>query len=253
MPISKTPIAGGFFSDRDFINTKTSLILSVFDYLEGVFFPGDPSRVIYSSNQFAFRRRNQLLTEDTASHKLLTQNLNVPFVNFYLTSLSPNTDRKWKSRPLELHGIMDWTINKKLRLSPMKLSFEATIYTNKETDRHYAMSQIFWEGALETKLKPTFELDGETFSNIAVVGFDLNFSNQYTENDWLEKNNIRATSIDFNIDTYLVKTNTSGFCIPKQVLVSFASSHNIDIEKEDNYETLLNGVIDHINGNVVFE
>lgn len=253
MNISKTPVSGGYFANRNFINIKTSLIISVFEYFENLFFEGEEGRVIYASDSFAFRRRNQLLKKEEANHSLLTQNLNLPFANFYITGISSNTDRRWKSRPLELEGVMNWDINKKIRLSPVKIEFEATIYTEKETDKNYVTSQIIWEDILETKLKPVFEIDGKTFSNIAVVGYNGNFTNQYSESDWLEKNKIRATSFDFTIDTYLVKTNTSRFCIPKNVLVSFAKTQDIDSHNYENYDELLEGVINHLDGKVVFE
>lgn len=252
MEVSKVPVSGGFFADRNFINIRTSLIISVFDYFEELFFKGEPGRIIYASDAFAFRRRNQLLEKSKANHPLLAQNLNLPFANFYITGISSNTDRAWKSRPLELEGIMDWDINKKIRLSPVKITFEATIYTEKETDKNYVTSQIIWEDILETKLKPVFEIDGKTFSNIALVSYTGNFTNQYSESDWLTKNKIRATSFDFTIDTYLVRTNTEGFCIPKTVLASFASSQNIDVQDTTNYDELLAGVIGHINENVSF-
>ena len=253
MAISKTPVAGGYFAERDFINIKTSLIISIFEYFESLFFEGENGRVIYASDSFAFRRRNQLLNKDEANHPLLAQNLNLPFANFYITGISSNTDRNWKSRPLELSGIMDWSVNKKLRLSPVQISFEATIYTEKETDKNYVTSQIIWEDILETKLKPLFEIEGEIFSNIALVGYTGNFTDQYQESDWLEKNKIRATSFDFTVDTYLVRTNSLGFCIPKTVLASFTSSQDIKTFDPENYDELLNGVIDHINGKTVFD
>jgi len=252
MVISKIPVTGGYFAERNFINTKTSLIISVFEYFESLFFEGESGRIIYASDSFAFRRRNQLLAKENANHPLLVQNLNLPFANFYITGISSNTNRNWKSRPLELEGIMDWDINKKIRLSPAKIEFEATIYTEKETDKNYVTSQIIWEDILETKLKPLFEIDGEVFANMALVSYTGNFTNQYSEGDWLEKNKIRATSFDFTIDTYLVRTNSSGFCIPKTVLASFASTHNINNYKVENYDELLNGVISHINENVSF-
>jgi hypothetical protein len=252
MEVSKTPVSGGFYSNKSFINTKTSLILSLFDYFSNLFFDGDSNRVIYASNDFSFRKRMSQNKKDIDNENILIQNLNLPYMNFYMTDLQPTTERTWKSFPLELQGVMDWTIRKKLRISPVKISFEATLFTEKETDRHYIMSEAFWQGALERKLNPLLEIDGQSFSNIGVLKFGLNFSDQYQEKDWLEKNRIRATSIDFEVDTFLIKTNTEGFCIPKEVLLSFATTHDLSTHDWDDYDLLYQAVIDHINHETVF-
>lgn len=252
MAISKTPVSGGYFADRDFINTKTSLTIALFDYFSNLLFNGDSDRIVYASNDYAFRGRISSNKRDGENDNLLIQNLNIPFMNFYMTNIQQNTTREWKSHALEVYGKMDWDLRKKIKATPIKISFEGIVFTEKETDRHFVISEIAWENSLETLIKPQLQIDDLLFDNIAVLSFSPNNTSQYNENDWLQKNRIRTTSIDFEIDTFLVKTTTEHFCVPTSVLFTFARAQNIDILDWDDYDLLLTGVIDHLNGEVVF-
>jgi hypothetical protein len=251
MELSKIPVAGNYFENTAFINVKVSTIISLFSYLENLVFPDDPDRILYSSNDFAFRKR--LKTNKVSNSSILqVQNLNFPFMNFWITDIEENISRNWKNNVQEIFGSMDYSIKKKIRISPMKMSFEATFYTDRESDLQYLMSHLMWENALETKIAPVLEIDGIQFSNIALVGYSLNYNPQYTENDWLEKNRIRTISMNFEIDTYMVKTNTENFCIPKEVLLSFATTKDLDLHDWENYDVLLRGIIDYTEEKVSF-
>ncbi len=246
-------VGNSYYQDTSFINVYYSTILSVFSHLGAYLFPNDPSRVIYSSNDHAFRRRLRLNSRDDIS-QFQINSLNLPFLNFAISSsgISSNTNRPWKSYPLELNGIMDWTLNKKFRLSPVNISFEATYLSDKEIDIQYAFSKITWDNALETILKPQLEIEGESFNNIGILSYDINYRPQYNENDWFEKNKIRTISLNFSIDTFLIETTTEGFWIPQEVLFSFASAQDLEIHDWDDYDELLTGVISHIEETVTF-
>lgn len=251
MSVSKTSVANTYFDQSGFLNTKISAIISLFNYFGDFIFPNDPTRIIYAKNEFAFRRRLQL-QKHSGTSAFHIQNLNFPFINFSLDSISESTDREWKNFPLELHGAMDWDINKKIRMSPMKLSFEATFWAETEPDIHYFMSEIMWDNALETILYPEIDIDGVTFKNIGKLSYSPNYNPQFSESDWLEQNRVRTVTFDFELDTFLLKATTDGFWIPKTVLFSFATTHNLEIHDWEDYDLLLEGVIDFIEKEVVF-
>lgn len=84
------------------------------------------------------------------------------------------------------------------------------------------------------------------------VGFDTGYRSQYNESDWLEKNKVRTIGMNFSVDTFLLQTTTDGFWIPKKVLATFASTHDLSIHDWEDYDELYQGVIDHIGKQVVF-
>lgn len=250
----KGMVGKSYYKDMDFINVYYSTIICMFNYFTENLFPDDPSRIIYASNDFAFRRRLQLNSRDNVS-EFQIQSLNMPFMNFSIeaSGMSSKTDRDWKSNQLEVSGVMDWTIKKKIRMTPIKLSFEATFFSDKEIDIQYIISKLFWDDALETVLKPELEIDGQKFSNIGVMaGYNLQYRPRYNEKEWLDKNKIRTIPMNFAVDTFLLQTDQDKFWIPKEVLFSFATSQNLNTHEWTDYDLLLRGVIDHIEKDVVF-
>lgn len=242
-----------YFQNKEFLNVYYSTIIALFNYFQENVFPSDPTRIIYSSNSFAFRRRVQLNKKESVSGFQI-QSLNLPFMNFSIDSggLDQRVDRDWKSFPLELHGVMDWTIGKKIRMSPLKISFESTFYSDKEIDIQYLISEIFWDNALETIISPEIEIDGQNFKNIGILSYEPQYRPQYNEEDWLERNKIRTVPLNFSVDTFLLKTESEHFWIPKEVLFSFATTHDLEIHDWENYDLLLEGVIDYIEEEVNF-
>ena len=245
-----------YYNKAAFNNVYLSSIIALNDYLVSVYFPDEPTRLIYASNDFAFRRRQMLQNSDEEdSSKFQVNSLNMPFMSFSVSSggISADTERMLKNNQLEKTGIMDWTIKKKIRLSPVKIDFEATYFSTEEIDIQYVMSLLQWDGASETLIKPEIEIDGHTFCNYGSLDItSINYRPTYNENDWLEKNKIRTISMSFALDTYLILIDDSSFWIPKTVLLSFATSKGIEIEDIDNYDVLLSGILDHVNEKVTF-
>ena len=101
-----------------------------------------PSRIIYASNEFAFRRRMQTNSKSTSA--FTANNLNMPFLNFALKSggIDLDTADNYKNKSLATEGLMDWDTELKLKALPVKLSFEATFFTTVEADLHYMASKF---------------------------------------------------------------------------------------------------------------
>jgi hypothetical protein len=251
---SRGIINKSYYDNSNFINVFYSTILSIFNFFTENFFPDDPNRIIYASNTFAFRERLKLQDSEEIS-AFQVNSLNMPFMNFSISSsgITPNTERTWKNYSLEVEGMMDWDINKKIRATPVKMDFECTYFSDREADLQYVMSKILWINSQETLIRPELEIDGKDFQNIGLfVGFDTGYRSQYNESDWLEKNKIRTIGMNFSVDTFFLDTTTDGFWIPKKVLVSFAKTHDLAIHDWEDYDELWEGVIDHIGKQVVF-
>ena len=117
-----------------------------------------------------------------------------------------------------------------------------------DIDFQYALDTILLDAAAETKLKYQLDFNGTIVNNIAIVNFDLDSSPRFQEKEWLEQNHIQSFSLDFNIQTWLPIDTADGFCIPKTLLMDFATKRElIDGTEEVEYDTLLQFTIDHYN------
>lgn len=245
-------LGGSYHNVEGYRNVIFSAILALYDYYEDFLFPGDPDRIVYASPEFAFRRRIQTQKLDPASNSLSINSLNMPFLAFSIGSggINTNIDRvAWKNFPLELDGFMDWTINKKIRLSPIKIDFNAIYFTDRTLDMHYIMTQFLWDDALETKIYPKIEIDGVEFENMGLLSYNTNYGETYNEDEWLEKNKLQAITVDFSLDTFMIRDHNNRFAIPKSVIFNFAHKHGLEV---GDYDITLNGVIDHVLGEVDF-
>jgi hypothetical protein len=243
-------LGGSYHNIDNFRNVIFSVILELYDYWEGFLFPGEPERLVYASTAYAFKRRIETQKLDPANGTI-ANSLNVPFFSFAIQpgGISAGVDRtSWKNFPAELNGFMHWGLGRKLRISPMRIEFEATYFSNKTLDTQYIMTKAMWDNALETKIKPKLDIDGTIVENIGLLGYNLSFQNQYTETDFLEQNKLHAVTFDFTIDTFNVLDNTSGFAIPNSVLLGFSNKHGLDLPPDELYT----GVIDHIEEEVIW-
>ena len=115
------------------------------------------------------------------------------------------------------------------------------------------MSVLQWDSALESLIKPKLEINGNTYLNFGSLDIDsIDYNPTYDEDDWLQQNKIRTIGISFSLDTYSIQLDDSDFWIPKNVLLSFATSKDLEIHDLDNYDELITGIIDYIEGTVAF-
>lgn len=244
-----------YYNSKKFINNYLSSILAMDEYFGEYMFPNDPSRIIYSSNDFAFRRRLQLQSKEDTTSVFQLNSLDMPFMNFAITSggLSSNTDRNLKNNQLEKLGVMDWISKKKIKATPLKIDFEGTFFSTEEIDIQHLFSMMQFDDALETIIRPKFQIGEEIYENYAYLEYNsIQYNPNYNEKDWLEQNRIRTISLDFSLSTYLVDVDDSDFWIPKSVLVGFANTKKLELEDIDDYDVVLEGVINHLNGSVSF-
>jgi len=245
-------LGGSYHNTEGYRNVIFSAILALYEYYEGFLFPGDPDRIVYASPEFAFRRRIQTQKLDPSSNSLTVNSLNMPFLAFSIGSggINTNIDRSaWKNFPLELDGYMDWDLGKKIRLSPIKIDFNAIYFTDRTLDMHYIMTQFLWDDALETKIYPKIEIDGLEFENMGLLSYNTNYGESYNEDEWLEKNKLQAITVDFSLDTFMIRDHNNRFAIPQSVIFNFAHKHGLEV---GDYDITLNGVIDHVLGEVDF-
>lgn len=197
-------------------------------------FPLD--RLIYASNDFCFRERE----------KKNGGQLNLPFMNYYLTGYS-DTDREWWNNYAQSYAVMDVSnqsyysnLGTQLKLTPVKAEYEATVFFNQRKDAEFAYHQLVQDEANETMV--SFELESSVLDengdpnillNNGIVYLEIEFNPTYNETDWLQQNNIWTVQANFNVDTFMIYGNSDNdFHIAKEVELEFITSkHRKDLSE----------------------
>lgn len=162
-------------------------------------FPLD--RIIYASNEYAFRERTRKNDGD----------LNLPFLNYYRTGYE-ESQRNWFNDYANRFGLMDLSNSftsllggGRLRIYPITITYEATAFFGQNKDCEYAMNKLLFDASNETKIIPQLETNkGDIFQNIGIIDFDLSYNPTYQESDWLEQNRIWTIGIDFSVTTFMI-------------------------------------------------
>ncbi len=225
-----------YYQDSSYLNTFYIIDLALITHFANMLFGGDQSRVVYSSNEFAFRKRS----ENNVS------NLNLPFMNFRLKSHEVGERIRW-NLPSNSQGVFIDEIDAKVRFSPILLNFEASMWFHRDFDIKYAFNEIIWDSDNKTLLKPHVTIDAVDVDFPAHLSYSgPSLDPEYNEKDWLEKNNIHSATIDFEIQSFALKTNTD-ITIPTGLVFNFASH----IEpKDENYLEALTYTINHLTDEV---
>lgn len=204
---------------------------AIIQHLSSLLFDGDTTRIIYASNAYAFRKRADKETG----------NLNLPFVNFHLSNYMPGERLRWHG-PAYSQGVYVPELEEKVQFAPITLDYEASFWCYTDFDVKYAFSEFIWDTDNKTILAPSVvikEQDVLIPAHLSYDGLDLN--PEYNEQDWLERNKIHSASIDFQIETLALKSNTD-ITLTEEVVFNLAYSQGIEAGSFDETYTKL---VDH--------
>jgi len=223
IPIGKftDPAASGY------LNSLNATVVALWAFFAKELWTNDMTRIVYASNDYSFMRRVEL----NAVAK--TQGLSLPFQSFKISNVSPGTTRPWFNRQLAVVGIEDHTINKRIKLIPVTIEFESSLFFSTEADMMWTQSKLIWDASIETKIKSGMDLTvpdpahpGQTLTttldNIGIVSMVPNYNPQFTEKDWLEKNKLRSIALDsLQVQTFIVHDDIRGvsYALTKEIIM----------------------------------
>lgn len=189
-----------------FLNSVYALDIAIEQNFADMLFYSDLSRIVYASTEYCFKRRTEMSSEGV---------LFPPFMNYYLKSITPDTDRfLWKNttnvQPLLNLDEYVTSLGFGLKVVPVHLVYEANAWFSQDRDLQFATSQVLFQNTNEIILYGMLNITEDyDLKNPAFMKYNLDFKPQYTENEWLETNNITSLAMDFEFDTFAVYTDIS--------------------------------------------
>ena len=227
-----------YYADKPFLNIAYAVDIQLFEHLSNLLFDGDQSRMVYASNAHAMRKRAQ-----DAAGNISTSNLNLPFMNFRTDEYSIDSNsQRWNVRAYT-QGAYVPELEQKVIYAPLTIEYEATFWCHRDDELRYAFNEIHFDSGNKTTLIPSVNVGGTDLPFTAWLTYDnLDFDPEYNEQDWLERNKIHSASIDFQIETFALKSNEN-ITLTEEVVFNFAANQGYDAPS---YEEALRFTVDHL-------
>jgi len=241
------------------LNNVTYLVFMALEkYFGQEIFKNDLSRIIYSSSEFAFRQRiNKLYPSLTPPYTSITASqMQFPFANYFRNS-------SWRidSRPAiqnataALYGFsISNEIPVPIRFLQTEMDFDFNFYFNRDDDAQNCYDILMW---IQNPTPKQFSFPGLKYKNysldipIILKTENITWTNQFKENDWLNKNRVIVVSATINVKTTLVDQFAPGsvsalfdvmpsesemgqFYITKESILDFLSYKNDPLWNEEN-------------------
>lgn len=203
---------------QSWIDNHLPVKICLHNYLARAFFGGDSSRVVYTNEKYAFRKRVETLAQgfDT-SEGFNVQTLNLPFANF---SQSKDTELLKTSASSQYLGQYVRSIGMYLRFLGSKRHYRATIYYSSQEDIRKAIQIANWEKALGTQAlyKCSYLWRGKSLNVpcfITLVSFTSSNA-AYKQEDFLNKSSIYALTLELEVETTetLMNKGLNGVLLP---------------------------------------
>lgn len=232
-----------FYSDSVFRNTVYAANAALVSHFASMLLDGDASRVVYSSTEYALHRRIETGQE--------WNNANLPFMNYKVESVENGVDRRWWNAVLNTDGMWISELGRKVRLTPVTISYDATLFIHRDDEMQFAMAELLWDDSNETQVPFAISIEHEGTAHDlgfpAVLGYNLQYEPQFSRSDWLEQNKIHSIQINPSLETFIMKESYDAW-VPEEVVFNFARSVGEDPQTYDEAYTFL---VDHMNERVI--
>jgi hypothetical protein len=193
--------------DSNFLSSNIGAKLGMEFFLSTLLFKGDLSRVLYSKEDIAFRRRVETLGNGSVKkedYNYIT--LDLPFAIYSQTGSFEEDDRGSTQNAGQIVlGKTEPESGLKIKAAAVKIQYEATVFFGRRDDVNAASQLLFWE---KTPKYPVLfgvehEICGHPISIPFYTTLDSFDSNvEYAEKEWLEKSKIFPIKCKFTIRSY---------------------------------------------------
>lgn len=203
-------------------------------WLANKFLRGDVSRLVYSDNTSAFRKRTDSVVGTNGT--ITTGNLQLPFMNFTQTDGNIDDSNNWYHWRLDKVGVYTSELETKIKMTPITIPYECTFWCSSAKEMRYLANELYFTRFNHTDMSIPIEYsflsDGieKTFDIplYAKANFDMQVDPNYEQNEWLEQNIKHSISMDFNINSWGIKLGDSStiVSITEKTILRFKNNLN---------------------------
>ena len=174
-------------------------------WLANTVFREDRSRVILSSNEYAFRRRFELTDMSRPYKDLEISSLHFPFANYWPLNIGWDREERIAANPATLLYTGIYTSRSCIRASNANISIPVNFYFDREDDARFAYSKLYFYTFNEFNQEERITFQNEEIGLPVVISIkSLQFNPQYNETDWLKQNRIFVVTANMNLRTYII-------------------------------------------------
>ena len=174
-------------------------------WLADVVFREDRSRIILSSNEFAFRRRFELTDMSRPYKELEISSLHFPFANYWPLNIGWDREERLAANPAVLLYTGIYTNRSRIRASNANIAIPVNFYFDREDDARLAYSKLYFYTFNEFSQEEKITFQNEEIGLPVVISLkSLQFNPQFNETDWLKQNRIFVITANINLRTYII-------------------------------------------------
>ena len=156
---------GKSWFNKPFYNNILSTNIAVWRYLADSFFEGDLTRIVWSSPDMMFRKRQQQVASYVQQGKADKNAgvLDMPFCAFRLDqdSASVNHERTWFNQALNTKGMWIEELGRYVRLTPATFNYTGILVCQNDIDLQYITHKMLWDDSNETLLESFIDTEAE--------------------------------------------------------------------------------------------
>ena len=216
--------SSSFYNHTSYGASYYTAYVGLENFISPLVFRNDKSRIFLSSDNYAFRRRFELLTGAKSSDEIDLAALDFPFANYSPFNegwqpLKNNTN----TASMVLRGLDVGNLNLKAYMATLEIP--VTFYFDREDDARFAYDSLVFVGFKENYFYSSLGYKGSTVRiplNIKLT--KLAFNPKMTEEDWLTQNRIFTIQATFSLKSVILAT-------PKQTPVG--SSYDLDKDNDN--------------------
>jgi hypothetical protein len=213
-------VTNAYYNQNRFIYLY-AINMGIETYLFNRFFKeGETNRIIYSTTEYAMKKRFNTNEFNSAA---------LPFINYRDIDYIYDNSRSWFQYPQATTGIFVDSISTKIKLVPVKIIYQSTVWWQTDYDMQIGWEKVQFDDATESMIYTDVLLEGELVSFYGLFDFEFAYRPNFEENDWLIKNKIHVSTLNFNFLTVLPNFDFKGkFALTDKVILKFGQMHSID-------------------------
>ena len=203
--MAKEILASQYYIHRSYVPVYYYLYKALEEWIAGMIFRNDDTRIFCASNDYAFRRRFEL-TDSSKNYKdIEVSSLRFPFGNYWPQNSGWRPDNRIAANPAPLIYLGVYEGFTKIRAAAGIITIPTTFYFDREDDARMAFEKLYFLSYNEHNYSTTGMLAGESLGIPMIITVtNIQFNPNYKETDWLRQNRIYVVSAELNLRSYII-------------------------------------------------